>query len=354
VSAIPATPAAITPEWMTAVLGAPVSQVRTSAVGGGSGFVGVVVRLHLEHDGHAPDSVVAKLASTNPQALEYVRNYGLYRAEHGFYTKARDRASVRTPCCYYSALSDDGMSVVLLLEDLDQLRLGDQVAGASAEDAERVVRAVARLHAAWWGGAELERFAWLPAVDSELNQARAQHAAHAWPAFLDRYGSAVSASSLGVAERVPIGLKPLLDSWAARGPITYAHFDVRLDNVMYDDSVAGPEGVWLLDWQMSQRSLGASDLAWFLSWSLTAETRRQYHDTLLDAYLDELVDHGVAGYTRSQLERDVRECIALVVAMAIVGGATAPTPDARSRAVIDALVERVFATVDDLDVGECL
>jgi hypothetical protein len=87
---------------------------------------------------------------------------------------------------------------------------------------------------------------------------------------------------------------------------------------------------------------------------LTPEVRRASWDDLLDAYLDELVRGGVSGYSRGQLDQDVRECLVLTMAMTILGGATAPTPDARSKAVIDALVERVSLAVDDLDVASAI
>jgi NAD(P)-dependent dehydrogenase (short-subunit alcohol dehydrogenase family) len=59
----------------------------------------------------------------------------------------------------------------------------------------------------------------------------------------------------------------------------------------------------------------------------------------------------VRGHDRLQLDQDVRECLVLTMAMTVLGGATAPTPDARSKAVIDTLVERVALAVDDLEVA---
>ena len=59
----------------------------------------------------------------------------------------------------------------------------------------------------------------------------------------------------------------------------------------------------------------------------------------------------VRGYDRLQLDQDVRECLLLTMAMTVLGGATAPTPGARSKAVIDTLVERVGLAVDDLAVA---
>jgi hypothetical protein len=121
--------------------------VTASTVGDVEGLVGVVARLHLDHGGGAPDTLIAKLSSPHEQALEYARHYGLYRSEHRSYTTIADRVPVRVPRHYHADLGDDGMRVVLLLEDFARLRLGDQVAGGSQQDSERVVRALARLHA---------------------------------------------------------------------------------------------------------------------------------------------------------------------------------------------------------------
>ncbi|HKE75635.1 MAG TPA: aminoglycoside phosphotransferase family protein [Acidimicrobiales bacterium] len=351
---LPAAVEEITPAWLSDVLAADVTGVTSSPVGEVAGFVGVVSRLHLEHGGGVPDTLVAKLTSPNEQARQYVSYYGLYRSEHHFYTEIAERVPVRVPRCHYADLGDDASSVVLLLEDLTSLRLGDQVAGGSPADAERLVRAAARLHASWWNAPELDGLDWLPRADADLNKARQDHAAANWEVFVDRYGDVLTPSARAAGELAKTKLADLLDSWWQRGPRTYVHFDVRLDNVFFDDAVAtGGDGVALIDWQMSIRGLGASDLAWF-SWSLTPEVRRALWDTLLDAYLHELTAHGVTGYTRGDLDRDVRECLVLTMAMTVLGGATAPTPDARSKAVIDTLVERVSLAVTDLDVASAV
>lgn len=349
---IPATPDEVTAGWLSEVLGSDIDSVEVSPVGGVQGFVGVVVRLRLGHRGSAPDSLIAKLAATNAQSLEYVRNYGLYRSEHHFYRGVADRVPVRVPACHHAALSDDGMGVALLLEDLGHLRAGDQLAGASASDAERVVRAVARLHGAWWDHPDLDALGWLPAVNTDLSKARGSHAAVAWAPFLERHGDCANSSVRSLGEAIPRIVPDMLEDWWSRRPRTYVHFDARLDNIFFDDSQDVADSVCLLDWQMSLRGLGASDLAWFLSWSLIPEVRRDAHDALLDAYLDELVTAGVSDYDRAMLDQDLREALVLVMAMTILGGGTAPTPDERSAAVIRALVERVTACVDELGVAD--
>jgi hypothetical protein len=50
----------------------------------------------------------------------------------------------------------------------------------------------------------------------------------------------------------------------------------------------------------------------------------------------------------------VRECLVLTMSMTILGGMTAPRPDACSEAVIESLVGRVSLAVDDLDVASIL
>jgi hypothetical protein len=74
------------------------------------------------------------------------------------------------------------------------------------------------------------------------------------------------------------------------------HVDLR-DNGATDD-----DGLVLLDWQMSVRGLGASDVVW-LSWWLTPDVRWSSWDVLFGAYLDEWGRHGVTGYQHVRSNR---------------------------------------------------
>ena len=60
-----------------------------------------------------------------------------------------------------------------------------------------------------------------------------------------------------------------------------------------------------LDWQITAKGRGAYDVGYFLSQSLTPETRRSCEDELLERYAERLAEHGI-DYPREQLRRDYR------------------------------------------------
>src|SRR5579863_9949006 len=91
---IPATPDAITPQWLTAALrgsgaieNAEVVSISVQPVAAGSGFVGQSARLHIAYDREepgAPATLFAKLSSADPVVREKLRTVRLYETEAGF------------------------------------------------------------------------------------------------------------------------------------------------------------------------------------------------------------------------------------------------------------------------------
>ena len=59
---IPEVPEAITAEWLSEALGLPVDSVKRQILGEGQGFLGDIVRLHIESGApEAPESVIVKI-----------------------------------------------------------------------------------------------------------------------------------------------------------------------------------------------------------------------------------------------------------------------------------------------------
>lgn len=65
-----------------------------------------------------------------------------------------------------------------------------------------------------------------------------------------------------------------------------------------------------LDWQVTQLCRGAYDLAYFVSQSLTTETRRACEAPLIERYRSRLAEAGI-DYPATELERDYRLTTAL-------------------------------------------
>ena len=85
----------------------------------------------------------------------------------------------------------------------------------------------------------------------------------------------------------------LLDDWmgrTARGPMTIAHADYRLENMLFD----ADNTVTLIDWQTAMFTAGATDLAFFCGTRLDTQLRRELEQELLDRYQSALLSNGVA------------------------------------------------------------
>ena len=199
----PSGPNLVTPEWLTSALRdagvideAAVTSLSSQRVGEGVGFLGQLVRIEPEYDraeSGAPESLIGKFPAADEETRQVAAMYGVYRCEVNFYQELASAISMRTPRCYFKAVNDDGSEFVLLLEDLSSSgRLGDQVAGCTAEEARLALRELATFHASWWQHKSLEKMSWLP-LQTKLGRISATVAyPHNWEPCLERYGHLLS------------------------------------------------------------------------------------------------------------------------------------------------------------------
>ena len=95
--------------------------------------------------------MIVKLPTANPANIQVGLALRLYRARAAL-LRARSLLPCRSTCRGGSAQRPirSGPSFVLVLEDIDDLVVGDQVRGVSVHQAEVAVDALAALHARWW------------------------------------------------------------------------------------------------------------------------------------------------------------------------------------------------------------
>jgi hypothetical protein len=194
--------------------------------------------------------------------------------------------------------------------------MGDQIAGLEVADAEAILDVLATHHARFWQSPMLTED-WL--VDP---------AAGAYGAMV----ATLVASGAGALQEhfAGQGVDDVLDevgvrapAWGAvldrgvEGPLTFAHNDVRLDNIFFADD---GEPV-LLDWQAGARTRGTQDVANLLAQSMDADLLAAHWESLLARYHGRLAEHGVAGYSREQCVEHYRQNVpyALGAAMALMG-----------------------------------
>ena len=338
----------VTAEWLTRALGSPVESIDVHPIAAGEGFMGQLARVGLtSSDPAAPTSVIVKLPTADPGGQFIGEMMRVWEREHCFYRDIAPHMSIRVPTAYVNIETPP----CLVLEDLSPAVVGDHVAGATLDQAERAIDALAEHHAAWFEHPMLPSLEWMPGLDDPSVLTLKDTFAMGWPMFLERYDGELPDRCLRWCER----FVESIPEWIAGhfdDPITMTHGDFRLDNLFFseDGSVA------VIDWQMSMRAPGQGDFVYFCANNFTTDMRRAHEDALLARYVAGLHAAGVPvdAVTVDSVRKGYLEGL---VFYAVSFGASLLTIDPaneRGAALFDALVRRTFAAVDDLDAGLAL
>lgn len=353
-------------------------ELRAELLGEGEGFMAGLARLHLHFDGRepeAPETLVAKLPSPHAELRAAGELLGMYEREVRFYSELAAAVPLRTPRCYFAAMDPNpgerfaesvlrwvertpermlplllrlgGFAArrsrrryVLLLEDLAPARGCDQVAGCAADEAERALRPLARLHAAFWERPRPWPHAWLKPLDTA---ARLLHAG-----FRQVRGRLEKSGAVVLPERLR-DLVPWLDAHGvallqslAGPPATLLHGDYRLDNLLGLPDFAAAEPV-VIDWQVPLLGLGVYDVAYFLVGCLRREVSLAQEEALVRCWHEEITRLGVRAYDFDTCLDDYRRARLCMLYRVITASEAAVLVHERGRALLQAWLERLHA-----------
>jgi hypothetical protein len=359
---IPVGPHELTPEWLTHALrdtrtisGATVTSFDIEMLAAGVGLMGQLARVTLHYDrpeAPAPRTLIAKFPAEAEENREVGNSFRFYEREVRFYEEIADDVELRTPRCYHSAMDVEADEYVLLLEDLAPARVGDQIAGCSAEEAELAIRELAKFHAAWWDSPRLAEIDWMPLANDPVNKSVEGIYQDAWDPFVERFGDRVPKSVLETGEKLAERSGKLLDE-LAEPPRTIYHGDYRIDNLFF----ATPDGgdpLAVIDWQISARGCGLYDVGYFVSQSLRPEARETRGMDLLKTYHRTLVENGVRGYGFDQCLHDYRLATLFCLVYPVIVGGTLDLSNERGVALANSMVERGVNAIVDLRAGELM
>jgi Ecdysteroid kinase-like family len=315
-----------------------------SCEGFGTGQTSATYRLTLSGPG-LPSTLIAKVAAGDEPTRRKVRA-GI-RAEVGFYLDLLPTVDLRTPKCWYAAVSDDGMQFTLLLEDLAPCLPGVQAAGCSTPQAENAVRNLAALHAPRWNDPALFDLDFLYRPSADRAEFLGAVTVSATEVFVQRY-----ADELGdLSEEDVATLRSsaaAIETWLTLrfDPFSILHGDYRLDNLMFDPS---SDDVFAVDWQTAVVGPPARDVAYFLGTCLEIEQRRAEEQGLVGCYHEQLVAHGVTDYPAEQCWEDYRLGQLHATLITTVGAAHASAEHtAQSDGMFLAMARRSCAAIRDL------
>ena len=292
-------PADLTAAWLTAAVGAgTIADFTAERIGTGQMSECYRVRLDYADAGSdRPESVVLKVAATDPMSRQTGMTLGLYEREVNFYRDIAPRLHGPVAPCYHAAFDAESGIFDVLLGDATPAVVGDEIRGATTAQAHIAVTELARLQGPLLGDTTLADAAWLNR-DAPINQALI---AALFAGFVDRYGDRISAQHRMVCERLVGGFDGYLADEAAGDRIHgLIHGDYRLDNMLFGaDGAERP--LTVVDWQTVTWGPAMTDLAYFLGCALPVADRREHYDALLDAY------HGALGPGAPISLADVRD-----------------------------------------------
>ncbi len=359
----PTSVGAITPEWLTDALrstkvirDATVTSFETTILGEGAGFIGQLARLTLAYDqpeAGSPKALVAKVPAEAPENRQLGDLFRLYERECRFYEDLATRVELRTPRCYYVGMDTQRAEYLLLLEDLAPARVGDQLAGCSDAEVDLAIRDLASFHASWWEDPRVAELDWMPALNDPVIVGTLMQAYQdTWDQFLERFEAQLTSSMLRTAERFGKHCESVVDR-LAEPPRTITHGDYRLDN-MFFGTAGGEPVLTMIDWQISTKGRGVFDVAYFLTGTLEPDERRSKEMGHLKRYHQDLVNGGVGDYSFEQCFLDYRLSALFCLAYAVIAGGSVDLVNDRAVALANAIVERDFAAVEDLDAADLL
>ena len=277
-------PTDLTVEWLTAALGVPVSDFVFERIGTGQMSECYRVGLTYADGDEGPNSVVLKVAATDPVSRQTGLALGLYEREVRFYTDIAPGLDGPIAPCHHAAFDAETGAFHLLLGDAGPAVVGDEIRGATIEQARLALSELGRVHAPLLGDTAMANADWLNR-DSPMNQALI---GQLYAGFYERYRDQIAPEHREVCERLVASFDAYVVGEAepqrAHGLV---HGDYRLDNMLFGEPGAD-RPLTVVDWQTVTWGPAMTDVAYFLGCALDNEHRRDQYDGLLRAYHDAL------------------------------------------------------------------
>jgi Ecdysteroid kinase-like family len=367
ISTTPSSPVELSRAWLTQALqrcgslqSAEVSSFEVEPIGGGSSFLGQLLRIHLSYDAvesEAPSTLIAKFPSGIPAVHQLALRTSMYLHEVSFYQELSDRPGIGIPRCYFAGVNQERSGFLLLLEDLRDGAFGDQLEGCTPRQAQHALAELARFHAHWWNHLRLNQLPWLRKSTPEMrDRLQAMYEAR-WPTFLAQADSLLTPSARSFCPTLARNLRPLLENAAKRNHFTLGHGDFRVDNVFFPASASAARALVVLDWQRVNRAWsGTNDIANFIAMGLSTEDLIAHREALLQSYYAEFEKCGIDDYSFSDVREGYRVSLLETLLFVIVASGLLEVGDGNQRSTSLAVVifVRLLSAIEEADAWELL
>jgi ecdysteroid kinase len=289
-----------------------------------------------------PASVVLKVAAADPSSRQTGLAMGLYEREVRFYTDVAPGLAGPVAECHHAAYDPSTGAFDLLLGDAAPATVGDEIRGATIEQATMALTQLGRVHGPLLADRALAGAEWLN-TGTQVDQGLV---AALYAGYIDRYRDQIADAHRVVCERMVSSFDAYMAGEAASGrPEGLIHGDFRLDNMLFGEPGAA-RPVTVVDWQTVTWGPAFTDVAYFLGCALPVAQRREHYDALLSAYHDALGPQ--APVTIDDVREGVRHQSFFGVLMSIVSPMLVARTE-RGDAMFMAMMERHAQHV--LDTG---
>ena len=362
---LPELPNEITSNWLGSVLGYEVEEAIQETLGIERGFMGDVIRVHLKGDKRLPPSVVIKL----PKKVNRVFGelLGVYEREIMFFRELGESTSLRIPKQYYSEFDRDKGSekqgeilalldrlplfmsrwvnaigskiaaskkrrYILVIEDLFNMKPGDQVVGLDSEQCIPVLTGIAKMHKHYWKNKTLDNHFWLLKLDVDAKLRFGIFKSH-----VENFRNSVSKSLWPHLDALKSGGPSLMRKFYAFAPTTLIHCDLRLDNILFDGNSCA-----YIDWQLVRSGPAAFDIAYFLSSALHTQATEGEIEQILHAYHSAL---NIEDYSYEDLLSDYAYGLRMVL-LNLTHTGDVELGDNRGKEMMDIWIKRLSVRLD--------
>lgn len=343
----------VTPVWLRdavknhdAFRGTRIVGAHGTPVGEGIGQMSAIARFELAYEGkRGPASVVVKLHAPFQAMRDVGVRYEMFARETAFYQSLAAEVTVPIPDMYFAGWDPVLQRNAMVMQDMTTWCWPDQLTGATRQQAERCVDALAKLGARHWG-ADFSKFPWLPDAHAPVVQQVIDDYRQSVPHALERLKAFVSPEARRACERIMQHMDWICEA-LAEPPLILTHYDSRLENFVFADASANE--LALIDWQLMARLRPGWDIAYFLGTSITEIQRRQWQRDLCGRYLNGLRAGGVGDYDASAFDYDFRLSAMAITIIPVIGGASFDVSNERSLALFGAILSRSLASVLEND-----
>ena len=275
---------------------------------------------------------ILKVGSDQPVAQKFSRHIQGFQREVLAYQLLRPLGGRFVPICIASASAPDGSGGLLLLQEIFPCRTGDQIPGLSFTELCSVAKSIGAVHARFWNSKQLQKIKALP-----LHQYNRAHETGKHTQIFLRYcGSFLTKKDVKRIEHFLPTITQAL-RLAKKRPITLVHGDLRADNLLLVRSK-----VFIVDWQIAARGLGAFDLARVIGGSSARPLTLRDQHKLIHIWQKTLHQGGVRGYNFEDAWRDYQIGVALTLSIPITNGPSLVQISTRGRKIASLMVRRFF------------